>query len=208
LFSGFIIGTEALIGALIIFLFYSIIAGRSFCSWVCPINIISDFALLLRKKFKIDSNYITFNRKTRYLMLILGLILSIITSVAAFELINPITIIYRSIIFGFSFGWTVIFLILFFDLFVMRNGWCGHLCPLGGFYSLISKIHIIKVYHKVDNCTSCGICFDVCPEVQVLKIIGVNSGFVSSGECTNCGRCVEKCKDDALKFSINKFSYK
>jgi len=208
MFSGFIVGTDALIGALIVFLFYVLIGGRSFCSWVCPINIISDIALWLRKIFKIESNYININRKTRYLLLFLGLLLSAITSVAAFEIINPISIIYRSIIFGLGFGWAIAFLILFFDLFVMKYGWCGHLCPLGGFYSLISKIHLIKVYHNEDNCTNCGKCFIVCPEVQVMDIIGVKSGFISSGECTNCGRCIEKCNDNALKFSINKFSYK
>ena len=31
---------------------------------------------------------------------------------------------------------------------------------------------------------------------------------VLSGECTNCGRCVEVCDDDALNFSIKKFSGK
>ena len=27
--------------------------------------------------------------------------------------------------------------VFFFDLFVSRRGWCGHLCPVGAFYGLL-----------------------------------------------------------------------
>jgi ferredoxin-type protein NapH len=45
-------------------------------------------------------------------------------------------------------------------------------------------------------------CKVVCPEQQVLYMIGKESIPVLSGECTNCARCIEVCDDDALNFSI------
>jgi ferredoxin-type protein NapH len=45
-------------------------------------------------------------------------------------------------------------------------------------------------------------CKVVCPEKQVLHMIGKESIPVLSGECTNCARCIEVCDDDALRFSI------
>jgi ferredoxin-type protein NapH len=45
-------------------------------------------------------------------------------------------------------------------------------------------------------------CKEVCPEVQVLSMVGKKSEQVLSGECTNCARCIEVCDDDALNFSI------
>jgi len=92
--------------------------------------------------------------------------------------------------------------IFLFDLFVLKNGWCGHICPLGGVHSMIGRYGLLQVDHNHDNCTLCMKCKDVCPEVQVLNMIGKRSEPVVKQECTNCGRCVDVCDDDALGFHI------
>ncbi|MEN8226436.1 MAG: quinol dehydrogenase ferredoxin subunit NapH [Bacteroidota bacterium] len=206
-FAGFILGADALIGGIIVLFFYAIIAGRSFCSWVCPVNMITDLASWMRKKwhFKEKGSYLRISRKTRNLVLGLGLILSALLGVAAFEIINPITMLHRGIIFGFGMGWTFILAVFLFDLLIVEYGWCGHVCPLGAFYSLSSRFALIKVKHKDDACTLCMKCKDVCHEVQVLDFIGQKSGYVK-GACSNCGRCIEVCEDNALNFSI--YNYK
>ena len=205
--TGFIVGTDVLIGAVIIVAFYALIGGRSFCSWVCPVNIVSDTANWLRLKLKMHKvDFINLiDRKTRYWILILGLIISALSGVAAFELVNPVTMLHRGIIFGFGMGWALIMMVFLFDLVVIEYGWCGYLCPLGAFYSFISKYSLIKVRHLQENCTKCMKCKEICSEVQVLKIIGFESGLISSGECTNCGRCIEVCEDNSLKYTLNNF---
>lgn len=205
--TGFVIAIDAIIGAVIVLLFYALFAGRSFCSWVCPMNMVTDLALWIRKKFfKDQKNILNVNRKIRYWVLGLGLMLSAITGVAAFEMINPISFLHRGIIFGFGMGWAAVLMVFLFDLLVLKNGWCGHICPLGAFYSATTRFALIKV--KFDNvkCTKCWKCKVVCPEKQVLKIVGERDGFISSGECNSCGRCIEICDDDALKYSI--YNYK
>ncbi|OQY00099.1 MAG: quinol dehydrogenase ferredoxin subunit NapH [Bacteroidetes bacterium 4572_117] len=199
--SGFIVGVDLLIGGLIVFVVYGLLAGRMFCAWVCPMNIVADFAIWLNQRLKITTN-LKLNRKTRYGVLVLGLVLSPILGFAAFEAISPVAMLHRSIIFGVGASWQVILAIFFFDIAVTKYGWCGHLCPLGAFYSTIGRFSIIKVNHNADNCTNCMKCFKVCHEVQVLDIIGKHNGFINSGECTNCARCIEVCEDDALTFSI------
>lgn len=203
--TGFLISTNALIGAVIVLAFYAMIAGRSFCSWVCPVNIITDLAIRVRKRWNIlnTNRFIQISRQTRFWILGLGLILSAITGVAAFEVINPITMLHRGIIFGFGIGWTLVVAVFLFDLFVVEFGWCGHLCPLGAMYTLVSRFALIKVKHNVEQCTSCMICKDVCHEPQVLDFVGDHSGFIS-GACSNCGRCIEVCEDKALKYSLIK----
>jgi len=205
--TGFILGTDVLIGAVLILGFYALIGGRSFCSWVCPVNIVADTANWFRQKLKMgkfDFVHLT-SRKPRYWILILGLIISAISGVAAFELINPVTMLHRGIIFGFGMGWGLIVMIFLFDLLIVEYGWCGYLCPLGAFYSFISRYSLIKVKHLQENCTNCLKCVDICPEEQVLKIINKQSGFIKSGECTNCGRCIEICEDKSLKYSLNNY---
>jgi ferredoxin-type protein NapH len=38
----------ALIGACIVLLLYLLVGGRTYCSWVCPVNLLTDFAYWLR----------------------------------------------------------------------------------------------------------------------------------------------------------------
>jgi len=205
--TGATVGLDILIGALIIALFYGIIGGRAFCSWVCPVNMVTDLAAWLRRKLYIDKieRKLWISRNIRYYMIVIALIVSVISGLAAFEVISPITILNRNIVFGVGTGLGLIVAIFLFDLFVVKNGWCGHICPLGGTYSLIGKYSLFRVKHSSENCTLCMKCKDVCPEVQVLNMIGKKSIPVNDIECTNCGRCIDVCDDDALNFTITSF---
>ena len=202
--AGAIISFDILLGAFIISIFYLIVGGRAFCSWVCPVNMITDLANYLRRKFGFNQiqKKQPASRNIRYWVIVISFVISFFMGIAAFELISPISMIHRGIIFGLGFGWATIVIIFLFDLFVLKNGWCGHICPLGGFYSLVGRFSLIRVHHNADNCTACMKCKEVCPENQVLHMVTKTSIPVLSGECTNCGRCVEVCDDDALNFSI------
>ena len=206
--AGAVMTSNLIIGALIITVFYMIVGGRAFCSWVCPVNIITDAANFIRRKagFNEIQKKQPASRNLRYWILGLSLVLSYILGVTAFEFISPISITHRAIIFGLGLGWAAMLVIFLFDLFILKNGWCGHLCPLGGFYSIAGKASLIRVDHNEENCTACMKCKVVCPESQVLFMISKESLQVLDGECTNCGRCVEVCDDDALNFSIRKLA--
>jgi ferredoxin-type protein NapH len=205
LFAGAVIATDLLIGVGVAAAFYALFGGRAFCSWVCPINMVTDFASWVREI--IGMNQLTgvkqpASRNLRYWVLALSLVISAIMGVTAFEFISPISMVHRGLVFGMGFGWAAIVIIFLFDLFVLKNGWCGHICPLGGFYSLLSKFSLIRVSHLEENCTLCMKCKVVCPENQVLFMVGKETLPILSGECTNCARCIEVCDDDALEFSI------
>jgi len=205
--AGATIAFDISLGAIIVSLFYIFIGGRAFCSWICPVNIISDSTAWIRKKIKIDEvehrKYLGEN--ARYWMIGVALLLSYIMGVAAFEMISPVSIVHRGLIFGFGLGWGVVSLIFLFDLFLVRHGWCSHLCPLGGFYSLLGSKSIFRVKYDVDKCSSCMNCVEICPEKHVLNMVTKQSAMVEKGECTLCARCIEVCNDDALNFSIKNF---
>jgi len=195
---------ESLLGALIIILFFALIAGRSFCSWVCPMNMVTDTANWFRKKIglAVSGKSPVISRKTRYWVIGMSLAVSLATGIAAFEWISPISMLHRGMIFGMGMGWILVLAVFFFDLFVQGDGFCGHVCPLGGFHSLISRFSLIRIRHRKEKCTLCMKCLEICPEQQVLPMIGKVSSAVTSGECTNCGRCIEVCRDHAMKFGI------
>jgi ferredoxin-type protein NapH len=201
--SGALVARDAIIGAVIILLFYAVLGGRIFCSWVCPVNIVTDVANKIRNilKLKEKSSSWGIKRSFRYWVIGLSLILSAVLGVAAFEWISPIGVLHRGIIFGIGIGWAYVLVVFLFDLFAVRNGFCGHACPLGGFYALVGRFGFLRIGYDKDKCTMCMKCLDICPEKQVLHTVGEKSGAVRSGECTNCGRCIEVCDDNALKFS-------
>ena len=207
IFAGAVLSFDVILGAMIIVFFYGVIGGRAFCSWVCPVNIVTDGANWLRRKLYMDQieKKVWISRDIRYYMIILALIVSSLSGMAAFEIISPITILNRGVIFGFGAGAGLLVAIFLFDLFVLRNGWCGYICPLGGVHAMIGKFSLLRVKHNSENCTLCMKCKDICPERQVLNMIGKRSEVVSMAACTNCGRCVDVCDDDALGFHIRNY---
>ena len=196
---------EVLTGAGIILLIYLILGGRSWCAWVCPINMVTDLAAWLRRQLNITDVF-RLSRNIRYTVLALALLLSALSGVAAFEWISPISMLHRELIFGIGLGWTAVLGVFLFDLFILRNGWCGHLCPLGAFYALVGKLALVRVGFDAPTCTHCGECARVCPEPQVLNLKAASAtGMIASGECTNCGRCITICPEDTLQFDLRHF---
>ena len=205
--AGSIMTVDLVIGTVIVAVFYAIVGGRFFCSWVCPINMVTDLANYLRRKLDIAryQKRLYMSRTLRFWVLGLSLVLSFVMGLTAFELISPIAILHRGIVFGIGFGFTAILVIFLLDLLVHENAWCGHICPLGAFYTLLGKFSLVRVKYNLDACTSCMQCKVVCPEKEVLDIITHVSATITQGECTNCARCIEVCEDDALNFGIRRF---
>ena len=194
---------NALLGATIILLFYLLVGGRAYCSWVCPVNLVTDAASALRRRLDIRGGA-DLPRATRYWMLVLILLLAATSGGIVWELVNPVSMLPRGLMFGMGAGWLLIGGIFLFDLFVMKNGWCGHLCPVGAFYSLLGRFSVVRVTaNQRAACNDCLDCFTVCPEQQVIKLPlkGAKKGaspIILSGNCTNCGRCVDVCSKDVF----------
>jgi len=205
--AGALVGIDVIVGALIVGLFYTIVGGRAFCSWVCPINIVTDGANWLRRALYLEKveRKVWLGRGVRYWVIGLTLIMSLLSGVAAFEMVSPIGMAHRGIIFGMGMGYAALLSIFLFDLFAVKNGWCGHICPLGGFYALIGTLSLIRIKHNQEACTLCMKCKEICPEKQVPSIIVKESGAIVDGACTNCGRCVEVCDDHALSFGVRNY---
>ncbi|MBW2421382.1 MAG: quinol dehydrogenase ferredoxin subunit NapH [Deltaproteobacteria bacterium] len=191
-----------LLGAAIVLLVYLVVGGRSFCSWVCPVNLLTDFAATLRRRFHLVGQY-RVSRHTRYGVLVLALLVSAISGVAAFEWVSPIAMIHRELIFGPGMGLLAIAGILLLDLYVLKHGWCGSLCPLGAFYALVGRFSLLRIGFDTSRCDHCGDCVAICPEKQVIDFHAMAArGFIDSGECTNCTRCLEVCPRDAYRLTL------
>jgi ferredoxin-type protein NapH len=194
----------AWIGAAIVLLFYLVVGGRGYCAWVCPVNPLTDLAYWLRSRLGLKGSA-HIGRQTRYWLLGMTLLVALATGSIAWEMVNPVSMLHRGLIFGLGFAWAVLLAVFLFDLFVMRHGWCGHLCPVGAFYSLIGRFSLARVRLPArDACNECMDCFAVCPEPQVirpaLKAIDGTPPIILESNCTNCGRCIDVCSKDVFAF--------
>lgn len=204
LLGGHGLEATALFGAAIVLVFYLLVGGRAYCSWVCPVNILTDLSAWLHHRLGIKRTA-QFARHSRYWILAATLVLALLTGTLVWELVNPVTILYRGLIFGMGLAWLLLAIFLF-DLFVSRRGWCGHLCPVGAFYSLLGRYSLLRVSAaKRDKCDDCMDCFAVCPEPQVIRpaLKGEALGrgpVILSGNCTNCGRCIDVCGKEVFRF--------
>ena len=210
--SGHVPETAALIGAAIVLVFYLLVGGRTYCSWVCPVNIVTDAAEWLRCRLGVKGGA-HFSDKTRYWMLGAILLLAAVSGSIAWELINPVSMVYRGLVFGMGLAWGIVAAVFLLDLFVGRRAWCGHLCPVGAFYGLLGEGALLRVAaEKREQCDDCMDCFAICPEHQVIKpaLKGADKGIgtvIMSGHCTNCGRCIDVCARDVFAFTT-RFSNK
>ena len=145
-----------------------VVGGRTFCAWVCPVNPVTDAAHWLRTRLGIRPS-VHVSRTTRYWILAMSLLVSALTGTLAWELINPISMLHRGLIFGMGMAWTIVLTIFLFDLFVMNRGWCGHLCPAGAAYSLLGRASVLRITAaKREACNDCMDCYHVCPEPKVI----------------------------------------
>lgn len=203
--AGYWPETTALIGAVIVAVAYALIGGRVYCSWVCPINPVTDAAHWLHDRMDLKKGWQP-KSGTRYWVLGAVLAVSALSGTIAWEFVNPVSMLHRGLIFGVGFAWTFVAAVFVFDLFVSRRGWCGHLCPVGTFYGLLGLGSVLRVSAvKRAECDDCMDCFAVCPEMHVitpaLRGKTDETPLVLSADCTNCGRCVDVCALDVFEFT-------
>jgi len=203
--AGVVPHQDALIGVAIVVMIYMVLGGRVFCSWVCPVNLVTDLACCTRRMLDIRSST-QISRNSRYWMLGITLVLPLVTGSIVWELVNPVSMMFRGIVFGLGMAWVILVGIFLFDIFVSKEGWCGRVCPVGAFYSLLGNKSLVRVVAEDrDKCDDCMDCFEVCPEEQVIRpaLKGADNGIgpvILSSNCTNCGRCIDVCAEDVFHF--------
>jgi ferredoxin-type protein NapH len=194
------------LGAAIVLLLYLVVGGRAYCSWVCPVNPVTDAAEWLRRRLGIRATT-GLSRSSRYWLLGATLMAALASGTIAWELVNPVSAVFRGLVFGMGAAWGLLAAVFLLDLLISRRAWCGHLCPVGAFYSLIGTASLVRVSAADrEQCDDCMDCFAVCPEHQVIRpaLKGAERGIgplIMSGNCTNCGRCIDVCARDVFRFS-------
>ena len=186
----------------------TIILGRYFCSYICAFGTIQELFnklgnVLHIKKISVTRKVDSFMKWMKYAILVAIIILwTINVDISEYSPWNSFGILasfsnYSSLI---SIGGLLLLAIIVLSLFIDRF-FCRYLCPLGGIFSLISKVHIFKIKRN-NTCISCDKCNKNCP--MNIGVSDKSNDVVKSGECIACYECIDNCPNDSLKTPISK----
>ncbi len=180
----------------------AILLRRSFCSWICPVAVISECAWKSGYKiFRINPRLPRWLdvalRSLKYLLMFF-FIYSIAIVMSPEAMNSFIQSDYHKVadvrmldfflhISPFALG--VILFLLAISI-VLRNPFCRYLCPYGALLGLVAAISPLRVTRNTERCVSCGVCSQVCPTY----IDVMHKKSVSSPECIGCWRCVSHCR--------------
>ncbi|MHA1227119.1 MAG: 4Fe-4S binding protein [Candidatus Hodarchaeales archaeon] len=198
-----------LLPALVVFsilLFSSLLVGRMFCGFLCPLGALQE--LISKIKFKSDpkaqrdvKHYVVISSslaaKIRWIFFLILIFSAWILELSILQTIDPLLgfeNIASILVLSFSIPFVLMIIVLFASFFVYRP-WCRFFCPFGALSCTLAGLSKTK-YQRTDACIECGDCEKICPTQEA-------SAESKKGECYYCNRCIEVCPKDAIVFSLD-----
>ena len=201
----------AALGLFVTFLAMTLLARKSFCSFLCPVGTLSEWSWklgqrLFGRNFRVWRPLDLLLQSLKYLLLLFFVkIILIDMSLTAINqfLASPYWAVADVKMLQFFTNISllsggVILLLTVLSLFY-KNVWCRYLCPYGALLGLVSMFSPVRVRRNLQSCTDCGRCSVVCPA----RIDVQHKVTVTSPECTGCLTCVQNCPEpDALQLAV------
>ena len=185
----------------------SLVAGRAFCGWMCPLGAVQEGLAKLARLLGGEKRHIPGKpSKTRFptrlpagadralrwaKYLLLGLVIfASLSSVypPLFEFCAARAVFSFKLTSGFL--WSVLITFLATSLLVERV-WCKYLCPLGAALAIFNKISPVNIVSDAGRCNHCGRC-----DVECAMDIKDVPDDLKSAECIRCLECLDTCARD------------
>ncbi len=195
--------------ALVLFLTFmamSLLAKKSFCSWLCPVGTLSEGLWKIGRRL-FGRNFHPWTwldvglRGIKYLLLFffVKIILLDMPAIAMGSFLKaPYWAVSDIKMLHFFTGMSatvMTFIAVTAALSLLyRNAWCRYLCPYGALLGLVSLMSPMKIRRREEFCTDCRLCSRTCPARMPVH----RRGSIRSPECTGCLSCVGACPEEAL----------
>lgn len=201
----------------------SLLLGRVFCGWVCPLGAVFDFYGWFLRRFQVpfegpSPKWFTF----KYYFLAAILIFAIIGGVSPLMGFDPIVIITRTaatvlnpfLLRAGDISWKVNSPVLYYGHFIdvltlllfmaimggttkLSRIWCRTACPLGAYLAVLSRNSVLR--RDTKDCVHCNICATHCPTGAISF---KDETIYNESECIKCFSCSQECPVDANFFTF------
>jgi ferredoxin-type protein NapH len=187
----------------------TILLGRAWCAWACPIGSLTEliehvmtevkFKPLVERRPKAEAEVRRFwGRGAKFSTLAAVMLASAATKTPAWCSFCPIGTICRgSVAGGFVAGaeMAIVGGVLAANTYE-KLFFCKYICPVAGLLTLISRLNpLIKPRVKLDECRRCAACAIICPWGLLV------CEEKSFAECTKCFVCYSKCPYGVITIS-------
>jgi len=192
----------------------SLVAGRAFCGWLCPLGAVQDMFAGWVRRLSGGENHIRGKRSqarfpltlppaadkplryAKYLVLVVILIASLYTVYPPLHEFCPMRAVFSLNLTPLL--WAVLVLFIVGALLVERF-WCKYFCPLGALLAIFNKISPVRIVSS-DHCNNCGRCDIECS--MAIEDVPLN---LNNPECVRCMECLETCaRDGSLELKVLK----
>jgi len=214
--SGVVFG--GLILSLVV-VFITLVFGRVFCSFICPLGILNHGMSALprpgKRRQRMASNVWRPLYQTKYYILLAFLVLSGF-GLLQVGLMDPIALVTRSFavtvfpglqLAGAPFyavqpyylgGWLVggVFILLLAANRVVMRFWCRTLCPLGALLGFIAKFSLFRIYREPERCNDCQLCTEQCHGACDPH------GELRTSDCVMCLNCLSVCPGGGIRYGF------
>ena len=194
---------------LVTFLLMSLIAKKSFCSWLCPVGTLSEAAWKVGKRI-FGRNFTMWRwldiplRGLKYLLLAFFVKILLI-DMPAYAIASFVQSPYWSLSdvkmlrFFTQISTTTVVVVGITSILSLfyKNFWCRYLCPYGALLGLVSMLSPFKIRRDSTSCTDCKLCTEVCSAQLTVH----NATAICNAECSGCLSCVEVCPQRSLTMS-------
>lgn len=210
LYSGLLLG--------LVVVLLTLVVGRAWCSWICPLGILQDCASIKPK----DTTERAARLRNRYRSIyhlkygvLIAFLAAAAMGVTQTGLLDPIALLLRSTVSSIlplvnhigvpldpatRLTWGGVFIGLIFATIMvlprfLPRIFCRVLCPLGALLGLLARFSIFRIWRDADKCSGCGACQRACqgacdPHTK-LRV----------SECTLCFNCMAVCPEGAIGFA-------
>ena len=181
-----------------------LLAGRLYCSYLCPAGFLQDLARLAALRRGAAGRPAPDQTGLRVFVLALALGLTLSGSSAYhyfdhFSSMGRAFAAFRALAGltpkGWSMGFGLAFLLLLLLVPPAFPRWfCSALCPSGTLFMTLQRFSRYKVRISED-CADCGLCAPACPALCI------DDGQIDQRRCINCLECLPACGTGAISFS-------
>ena len=193
-----------------LWLFFTLIIGRAWCSWACFYGGIDDGLSALPKKALIKPRALAGKfRNFPAALLIFLLLVSLAYMLPVYCLwLCPLKMTAAFLEPGDAFIRQVQIGLMLFALVVLVAGplltkkrtFCSFLCPFGAWQAFWGRLNPFRVVVDYEKCTACSACFDSCPVYAIRA--GHDGKPEVSAYCNLCGECLAACPSGGFRYSV------